>query len=53
MDKIITLTDEGIVFCGRILCDFYSFYKIGDVCEDCPLLKIHKELSNVDLNIKN
>lgn len=34
----VEITEEGIVFCGKCVCDPIGLWKINQHCDNCPIL---------------
>ena len=44
---MLHISEEGIVFCGEILCDPLGLYDIGEECGNCPILKFAEDYETI------
>ena len=44
----IEISEEGIIFCDGLLCVLDSLYGNCSECGDCPIIKIHYLLLDLD-----
>lgn len=44
---MLHISEEGIVFCGEILCDPLGLYNMGQECGDCPILKFAEDYETI------
>lgn len=45
----IQITEEQIIICDTLICDPVANYRTGDICCECPLLIIAKQIHQVIL----
>lgn len=46
----IEISEEGIIFCDGLLCVLDSLYASCSECRDCPIVKIHSLLKDLDFD---
>lgn len=47
----IEITEEGVIYCDGLVCDFLKMYDACQECGNCPLTKIGDQF--FDLKISN
>lgn len=50
MRNKIEISEEGTIFCDGLLCVLDSLYGSCSDCGDCPIVKIHSQLVDLDFD---
>lgn len=48
MAKQLSILDDGTFSCNGLVCPLFTLYKDNAECADCPIVKIHEELKDID-----